>query len=91
MCARDRTERQDQDGQDRAGRKGVAKQRERAVAARQLGGHDAGADHRRQQKGGAQALGDDALRECGFHVGSAAFAVASFRRPISRSSFCRLN
>ena len=36
MRARERPEHQDQHGEDRAGRQGVAKQRERDVPARQL-------------------------------------------------------
>ena len=63
MRAGYRAERQDEDGQDRASGNGVAKERERAVAAGKPRRHDAGADHRREQKRGAQAFSGSALRQ----------------------------
>ena len=57
----------------------------------ELGGHDAGADHGRQQKGGARAFSDHALREWRHHVGSAAFAVAPACGRFLSASLCRLN
>ena len=70
--------------------KRVAKQRQRVVTARELLSHDAGADNSREQKGRPQTLGNAALRQRWHHVGSTAFAVTPWMRPISRSFFCKV-
>ena len=80
MGAGYRAERQNEHGQDRAGRKRVAQQRERAVTARELCRHDARADDAREQKGRSQALGNAPLRQRRHHL-----------RPISFSFACRLS
>jgi hypothetical protein len=63
MRARNRTKRQDEDGEYRAGRNRVAQERNRAVALRQLERHYAGADHGREQKGRSESLARNPLRE----------------------------
>ena len=50
MRAGYRAERQNQNRENRAGRKRVAEKRERAVTAGELRGHDAGADNAGEQK-----------------------------------------
>jgi hypothetical protein len=60
MCAGERPKYQDQHDQNASGRDGVAKERQRDVTPGQLLRHDARADHRRQQEGGAQPFGEDA-------------------------------
>src|SRR5262249_23540590 len=56
---------QDQHDQDGAGRKRIAKQCERNIATCKLGTHDPGADHGREQEGGAQRLRKQPLRPRG--------------------------
>jgi hypothetical protein len=63
MRAGKRPEDQDQHGQNRACRYGVAQQRERDVSAGEPLGHDAGADDRRQQERGAQPFRKDTPRQ----------------------------
>lgn len=79
---RHRAKRQDQDSENRSGRKRVAEKRERAVTTRELRGHDATADNARKQECRSQAL-----RNYAPHVGSAALPT----RPISRSWFCSVS
>ena len=88
--ARKRTEYQDQDGEDRAGRERVAQERKRGVAGEFLR-HDAGADDRCEQKGGPQPFAKRALSERGHQLGSVTLPVAPCKRPISSSRRCRLS
>src|SRR5262249_45710793 len=89
--ARKRAEYQDQDGEDRAGRKRIAQERKRVVTARELLRHDAGADDRREQKGGPQPFAECALSERGHQLGSFTLRVAPCMRPISSSRRCKLS
>ncbi len=50
MCARNGAEHGDQYDQDGAGGQRVAEQGQRIVSGRELGAHDAGADHRGEQQ-----------------------------------------
>ena len=63
MRAGDRPEHGDQHEQDRAGRDRVAEQGDRVVPARQMLGHDPGADHGGEQEEGADALGRQPPRQ----------------------------
>ena len=90
MRARHRPKDQDEDGQHRAGRQRVAEQGERHVPAGQPLGHDAGADHRGEQQGGAERFGERALAECRIYASAFALAVAPSRRPIPARRFCKL-
>ena len=69
MRARERAERENENGEDRAGRQRVAQQRQRVVTAGKALRHDAGADDRGEQEGGAQTLGDAARRSDGIRGG----------------------
>ena len=63
MGARDRTEDGDDHHQDRAGRDGVAKKRDRLVPASKTLGHDARADNGGDENGGAEGLRQKTPRE----------------------------
>ena len=60
--ARNGFERKYQGNEGRASRNGICQQRERGVSARQPLGHNSRADDRRNQKPGANELGNDAAR-----------------------------
>lgn len=70
-----------------AGRKGVAKKRERGVAAREPLPHDAGADDGGEQERRAQGFGRQSLRKVHPFF---ARSVAPSMRPISRSFAAKL-
>ena len=84
-------EHQDEDREDRSGRQGIAQERKRCVAARELLRHDSGADDGGEQKGGPQPFRERALRQRRHQPGSLAFAAAASIRPISLSRCCRLS
>ena len=50
MCSRKRTKYQDQNGENRSGRKRVAEEGKRIITAGELLRHDARADHGGEQK-----------------------------------------
>ena len=62
MRARDRSEDGDEHDQDRAGRDGIAEQRDSLITARQSVGHDARADHGGDEHGGAEGFRKQASR-----------------------------
>jgi hypothetical protein len=57
------TKREDQNREHRAGRQCIAKERQRAVTAGELRGHDSGADHGGKEKCRPQSFRDAALRK----------------------------
>ena len=65
MRARNRPEDGDEHDQDRAGRNGVAEQRDRLVSAGEALGHDAGADDGGDENGGAERLRQQAAGRAG--------------------------
>ena len=79
MRARDRPERRDEDGEDRAGGDRVAEEREGGVVGERVG-HDAGAHHRGDERPGAEGFGREAAREVEAHQASASASAL----PISR-------
>jgi len=89
MRAGHRTHRADQHDEDGPGRRRVAEQRERGIAARQPLAHDAGADDGREQEPGAQPFSSQpsrkTLRLHGLYAGS--LEIALLVRPILSSSF----
>ena len=85
--ARHRAERQDQHGENRAGRQRVAEQRERAISARELRGHDPRADDGREQERGAQAL--RARRRAQRRLDRYVTRWPISREPVLQASACR--
>src|SRR5829696_6427100 len=65
MRARDGPENADEHHEDRAGRQRVAEQRQRDVFGQSLG-HDAGADHGRDQERGPEGFGSEPARQIEF-------------------------
>ena len=63
MRAGHRTHRADQHDEDGPGRRRVAEQRERGIAARQPLAHDAGAEDGREQESGAQPFSQSAVAQ----------------------------
>jgi hypothetical protein len=60
MRTRDRTKNEDQHDQAAASRQTIGQESDGDIATCQTLTHDTGADHDRQQKGGAQTFGDEA-------------------------------
>ena len=95
MRAGHRAEGQNEHGEDRAGRQCIAEKRERIVTAGKLRGHDARADHAREQKSRAQRFCHEALgtnNNSFFHPAFfAGSGLVSFALPMASSCFCRLS
>ena len=92
MGARDRAEDGDEHDEDRAGRNGVAEQRDRLIPAGEPLGHDAGADDGGDENGGAQRLRQQPPRErqrrFAHSAAVAGVLPAPFVLPIESSCFC---
>ena len=86
MRARDGPENGDENHQDRAGRQRVAEQRQRDVLGQGFG-HDAGADHGRDQQRGPECFGGEPARqiEFGHQLAFSRPEVEPSMRPMSRS------
>src|SRR5262249_32330691 len=72
---RNRAEDENQHDEDRAGRDGVAEQRQRDVTARELLRHDSRADHGGQQERRAEPFGGKPLTRCRHQVAAALGSV----------------
>jgi hypothetical protein len=83
--AADRAEHLDQEVQAAGRRQRVGQQRDRDVAAGQPLGHDAGADHDREQQGGGQRFREQLARGRELHGQRAAMAASADRSSASPS------
>jgi hypothetical protein len=90
MRARQWTEHQNENREDRAGGECIAEERQCDVSACKALRHDPGANHGGEQERRAQPLAEDALRQRRHQFGSVALASASVR-PISCSRRCSVS